>query len=222
MKSITIEKWTAAIRLEFIVISCDEIFFLCNCFLGLSLVVVDKNCGITSCGVWCLKQKIGFDPGFSTFEPRFPAKRKNIKRDLTRPQGLYTQLYKRQKKSKKSDPATNFMQYKLYWAGEICFIPISINPTCSFICLWQFLSENISNFGESVCFVCSSTPGASRQNHHHYHHCCIDKKTKIRCIGSYGKVAMLHLSSQHSWTNEYRDQIVFHAVFKKNICIGNI
>ena len=88
--------------------------------------------------------------------------------------------------------------------------------------MWQFLSENISNFGESVCFVCSSTPGASRQNHHHYHHCCIDKKTKIRCIGSYGKVAMLHLSSQHSWTNEYRDQIVSRAVFKKNIRIENI
>ena len=95
-------------------IHCDKLwwnFFLCNCFIGWSLVVVDKTCGITSCGVWCLEQKIGFDPRFFTFELRFPAKRTNIKRDLTRPQGLYTQLYKRQKKSKKSDPATNFIPF---------------------------------------------------------------------------------------------------------------
>ena len=34
--------------------------------------------------VW--KQKIGFDPRFSTFDPRYLAKGTNIKRDLTRHQ----------------------------------------------------------------------------------------------------------------------------------------
>ena len=111
-------------------IHCDKLwwnFFLCNCFIGWSLVVVDKTCGITSCGVWCLKQKIGFDPRFSTFHPRFPAKRTNIKRDLTRPHQALAQMYKRQTEQQKIRHGNKFhlfckgdRQYKLYWAGKIC------------------------------------------------------------------------------------------------------
>ena len=115
-------------------------------------MVVDKNCGITSCGkVW--KQKIGFDPRCSTFDLTFPSKGTNIKRDLTR---HHKRIGDNEQSKKFCKREGN--QYKLYWAGRICFISISINPTCSFICLWQFLSENISNFGESVCSVCSLPP----------------------------------------------------------------
>ena len=114
--------------------------------------VVDKNCGITSCAkVW--KRKIDFDPRCSTFDPRFPSKGTNIKRDLTRHHKRI-----RDTNDKFHPFCDGGKQYKLYWAGKNCFISISINPTCSFICLWQFLSENISNFGESVCSVCSLLP----------------------------------------------------------------
>ena len=51
--------------------------------------------------VW--KQKIGFDPRFSTFDPRYPAKGTNIKRDLTRHQAFLPQ--------KDETQATNFILF---------------------------------------------------------------------------------------------------------------
>ena len=73
--------------------------------------------------------------------------------------------------------ATGGKQYKLYWAGKICFISISINPTCSLF-VAVFVGKYFQFWGKRLLGLLTP-PSASLQNHHHHDSFDIDMSRPV-------------------------------------------
>ena len=135
--------------------------------------VVDKNCGITSCAkVW--KRKIDFDPRCSTFDPRFPSKGTNIKRDLTR---HHKRIRDTNDKFHPFCDGGKAIQTLLGWKNQFYFYFHK-----SHLLLYLFVAVFVGKyfqFWQKRLLGLLTPPSASLQNHHHHDSFDIDMSRPV-------------------------------------------